>query len=263
MNTPEQEESVPKPHFALSYAPWPTRYSLFVVCLAATVLLLMRWGMGARADLEHRQKGAYDASSLGLAAAMSATQADGLLPPLDPAPGHLRPKPGVGHPAYLVDGRVKSLEAKPDAGLLLSYLDDGRAFTMKELFDSCDFFYLGYAVVNEEEGAALVKAYQAHVTRGLDFEDDLPAGTGTLGTGTLYRLRIDLVERLAEAGVRIDPVRPPRIPVFVERPGHYDTPGGWVIYLDRGVEWLPYPGPFPMTEAFIQALEAISPPPSS
>ncbi|MCC6697536.1 MAG: hypothetical protein IT365_18045 [Candidatus Hydrogenedentes bacterium] len=248
--------------FTLPYTPWRARYSAVIVCLAAAALVLMRWGMGARVELERLQDGAYDASSLGIAVAMSATQNDGLLPPLDPSSGHLRPKPGVGHPAFLVDGRVKKLEAKPDAGLLLSYLDDGRAFTMKELFASCDFFYLGYAVSNEKEGAALIDAYRARTAQGLGFEEDLAvaAGSGTLGTATLYRLRTDLAEQLAETGVKIEEDSPLPFPVFVERPGHYSVPGGWVIYLDRRVEWLPYPGPFPMTESFMKSLESISPP---
>ena len=247
--------------FKLSYAPWRARYSTAIAISAILVLALMHWGMVARVDLEHRQHGAYDASSLGLAVAMSATQNDGLLPPLDPVPGQLRPKAGVGHPAYLIDGRVKGLEVAPEAGLLLSYLDDGRAFTMKELFDSRDFFYLGYAVTCEEEGAAFVDAYRSRSARGLQFDRDLSvrAGAGTFGTSILYRLRMDLPERLAENGVDLQEGAPSPIPVFVERPGHYDTPGGWVIYLDRRVEWLPYPGRFPMTEAFIQSLETFSP----
>jgi hypothetical protein len=69
---------------------------------------------------------------------------------------------------------------------------------------------------------------------------------------------MDLAERLVESGVQIKEGTPSPFPVFVERPGLYDTPGGWVIYLDRRVEWLPYPGPFPMSETFIQSLESLS-----
>lgn len=46
------------------------------------------------------------------------------------------------------------------------------------------------------------------------------------------------------------------IPVMVERPELHGN-GGHVLYLDGHVEFLPYPGPFPMTEAFIEGLRSL------
>jgi hypothetical protein len=82
----------------------------------------------------------------------------------------------------------------------------------------------------------------------------VPKGKGTLGSETLYRLHNDLLEILATD--HIVPKEAPKlrrqIPILVQRPieGH-----AWVVYLDLHAEYLPYPGPYPLTEAFIQALE--------
>jgi hypothetical protein len=48
-------------------------------------------------------------------------------------------------------------------------------------------------------------------------------------------------------------------PVFIERPGHYlpHYSGGCVGYLDGNVEYIDYPGKFPMTKEFIEMLETL------
>ncbi len=45
-----------------------------------------------------------------------------------------------------------------------------------------------------------------------------------------------------------------KIPVIVERPGHHQPMGGHVLYLDGHVEYLRYPGKFPMSKSFIEGL---------
>lgn len=46
------------------------------------------------------------------------------------------------------------------------------------------------------------------------------------------------------------------IPVMVERPELHGN-GGHVLYMDGHVEFVPYPGPFPMTEPFIEGLRSL------
>jgi len=55
-----------------------------------------------------------------------------------------------------------------------------------------------------------------------------------------------------------------RVPVLIERLGNHKDPGGHVLYLDGHVEFVPYPGPFPMTKetvALLESLDAMGPPP--
>ena len=51
-----------------------------------------------------------------------------------------------------------------------------------------------------------------------------------------------------------------RMPVLIERPGRYKGSGAWVVFMDSHVAYLPYPGPFPMTQSFIEGLSAIAEP---
>ena len=54
---------------------------------------------------------------------------------------------------------------------------------------------------------------------------------------------------------------PKTIPVIIERPGHHKDPlGGNVLYADGHVEYIEYPGKYPMTEAVISALESFDEP---
>lgn len=48
-----------------------------------------------------------------------------------------------------------------------------------------------------------------------------------------------------------------RVPVLVERPNHHGKPGGHVLYLDGHVEFVEYPGKWPMTKQTIEGLTAL------
>ncbi len=49
-----------------------------------------------------------------------------------------------------------------------------------------------------------------------------------------------------------------QIPVIWEWPSNHVN-GGHVLYMDRHVEFVTYPGEFPMTERFIEALRKLEP----
>jgi hypothetical protein len=122
--------------------------------------------------------------------------------------------------------------------------------------DDWSYAYLGYVIENEAQGLAFVKAYLERVAAGDDFEADLKVepGTGNNGTDTLYRLRSPgeleaLSRNLGEQAASI--------PVVVEWPGNHRPIGGKVVFLDGHTEYVPYPGPFPMTEAFIDGLMSL------
>ena len=51
------------------------------------------------------------------------------------------------------------------------------------------------------------------------------------------------------------------LPVVWEMPDRREVPGGWALYMDGHVEWLSYPGEFPMTRAFITRLRRLMPQP--
>jgi hypothetical protein len=139
------------------------------------------------------------------------------------------------------------------------------------LLDDHSYFYLSHAVLNDREMAAFSDAYRKAVALGpkaLNEDFVVPAGSGNNGGDRLLRLRGNMGPLLAGAG---DPGTDKngqqvlsRVPVLIERLGNHKKPGGHVQYLDRHVEFVPYPGPFPMTKetvALLESLDAMGPPP--
>lgn len=123
--------------------------------------------------------------------------------------------------------------------------------------------YLGYAIMDEAAGLAFLEAYETYGPAGLAGNDlDLNEDVGSNGPPTIFRLR-DGIERLF-----ITDINNPRaansaessIPVIFEIPTDRGGRGGLVLYMDGHVEWVKYPGRFPMTEAFIQRIESIMAP---
>jgi len=111
------------------------------------------------------------------------------------------------------------------------------------------YWYLGYALPDEEAGMVFVKAYREFFeeTGKPPIDDRIEARTHDGGDGGwIDRLRGQWHER--ESGSPI--------PVFIERPGHLRG-GSNVLFLDGHVEFMKYPGPWPMTEKFIKALESL------
>ncbi len=129
------------------------------------------------------------------------------------------------------------------------------------LIDDHSYFYLGYVVTNDRELAAFAEAYKTHVAGGKEFLDDLPVpeGTGTAGGDAILRIR-EGVERfmIGDPGDLGGMARAQSdIPIMIERPENHVPGGGNVLYLDGHVEFVHYPGEWPMTEETIAILESL------
>jgi prepilin-type processing-associated H-X9-DG protein len=48
-----------------------------------------------------------------------------------------------------------------------------------------------------------------------------------------------------------------QIPVLIERIGNHEPEGGHVLFMDGHVEYIEFPGKFPMTKAFIEGLQSL------
>jgi hypothetical protein len=187
---------------------------------------------------------------------------EGAYPPLDPRPGVLLFDLSKVRAGYRLGPVFKGREKNPGNAAVFGDLNANIAYSLEDLVEPGRYFYLGYAVTNEREGRSLLDAYRKQAASGGGFADNLKVamGSGTLGTDTLRLLNLNLLQTMASEGVAIDPatVLLSTIPVMIERPAENDPPGGWVVYLDRQMKWLPYPGPFPMTEEFIRGLEDLT-----
>ncbi len=162
------------------------------------------------------------------------------------------------YPEYLTDLNLLLCPSDPGGNLA----EELRAGGGPELLiDDHSYFYLGYAITNDREFAAFAEAYRTHVAEGKEFLDDLPvpAGTGTAGGDVILRLREGAdgilfgdsgdFGRMARAQSEI--------PVMFDRIDNHVPMGGNVLYMDGHVEFIKYPGKWPMTEETIAILESL------
>lgn len=192
-------------------------------------------------------------SQLHTAFKMYSNEAKGeMYPPKAPAPDVFAPS-SAAISAYLAE--------VPDGEALAAYLR-GEC--------GVEVCYLGYVLHNQRFGMvfldALKKAGPAFPNEDIQCESfvwDYDHYWGRLCGQTLWRIREgierffirDIMSPVASSQARS------KIPVLWEMPDTQTAPGGWVLYMDGRSEWLPYPGEFPMNEAFIRGLREVMGPP--
>ena len=177
-------------------------------------------------------------------------------PRLDSRPGHFMFRAEDVCPQYLPDTRLlvcPQLECSGNTG--------NSAEASYARVNDESYWYLGHAMTDEIEGVAFLESYRDAVRNGCKLEDDLEipykVRAGTLGH--LVRIR-PWVGRFYIFEAMSAPGGPPanhEIPVLIERPGHHHQKGGHVLFLDGHVEFMPYPGKWPMTKKTIQILNAL------
>ena len=82
---------------------------------------------------------------------------------------------------------------------------------------------------------------------------------GLVKKGTWKKAADGLTHRFLITDLNAPPARSQTqagIPVIIERPDWYEG-GSNVLFMDGHVEFIKYPGPFPMTEAFIEELRSL------
>lgn len=130
--------------------------------------------------------------------------------------------------------------------------------SLKFMLNDRSYFYLGYAVQSDEEVERFIAAYREAIEKRRGFEDDLTVDQQGAAS-TVYRLRDGIERSLASDGSdgAASRIRS-RIPIVIERPGnHKPGDGANVLYMDGHIEWILYPGKWPLSERTIQALQSI------
>lgn len=174
---------------------------------------------------------------MGLVFKMYANESQGaLFPPLEAQDGVFTPEFKKIYPEYLTDTTVL-------------YPNDG--------ITRC---YFAHAVTSEAQGMAFLDAVQQlGIAAVRDQDIQVGAGKGTAGGEVIFRLNEGLANQVfpdAPAGM-VGSMMQASIPVLWEVPGEREESGGWVLYMDGHVQWQPYPGPFPMTEAFVTRIRGV------
>lgn len=122
-----------------------------------------------------------------------------------------------------------------------------------------NYWYLPYAVVNETQGVAFVKAYANILTSGKQPPKTLKTTVTVDGKKkqvTLHRQQFGVADKVSDDVGR--DVSVTDIPLVIAQPLP-NANGANVLYKDGHVEFVPF-GEFPMKRDFIEALKRLDPP---
>jgi len=195
---------------------------------------------------------ANNLKEVGLLLKMFRDEHKGLMPGLDSRPGQLMFNAKELFPEYMTNDMVMVCPVVQAQ----SGITEADALNATPKLINCEsYFYLNYVVTNDEDGLAFVKAYRE--SPGDPNRERSRNGAGAARelneTKRAFFAVKDGVERFIK-NADGSAVTQHQIPIMIERPGHHQPNGGHVLYMDGYVEFIKYPGKFPMTEKFIQAL---------
>jgi len=195
----------------------------------------------------------------GLVCKMYAAENRGHFPPLVEEPGRLAFQMEAIYPEYLTEPQVLICPATDESAKWEKAPADLEE--VRKAFADSSCWYLGYALPTEQEALAFVRACKEAAKEGKALPSEVLVETKPGADPAVVRLLVEGVERFypANAGNPGNPAdaaeTQSRIPVVVERPGHHEPNGINVLFMDGHVEFLKYPGSYPASAAFIEALE--------
>lgn len=205
-------------------------------------------------------------------------------PPLSSIPGQLTLQP--------TDGIVWVMQSRNELTTFISpahpeaeHMRENTVANPVSAITDASYWYMGYALPNEKAGLAFVDAYRKAIeesgqppTGEIELESPIeiidveyahkpmsvisPLNTMVstsffdqdgkqVGSGVSIESEPNEVAFNYGGSFRIIP-----LPIFIERPS-LQRGGSNVVWGDGTVEFIPYPGPWPMTERFIKALESL------
>jgi prepilin-type processing-associated H-X9-DG protein len=215
-----------------------------------------------------------------------------IYPPLSDSPGQLMFDADAVFP--LLGNLAPSLVsyAHPDAAALLKT----KEADYKSLIDNHSYWYLGYYIPTIRSLDAFIEVYRFALVHDFpipqrnevwpdeeraieellgkdwrskheqrvdlrDVDDErrvlsaCPSGIPVAKRNVRLRIQWGLVFAFTEYSWEIDQINA-TIPVLIERPELHGD-GGHVLFFDGHVEFIPYPGKFPMTEQYIAGLREL------
>jgi prepilin-type processing-associated H-X9-DG protein len=220
-------------------------------------------------NIEDIARCANNMRQLGLALSRFAKEHRDIFPRVSDIKGNFIFAGKLLYPEYVRD--IEILACPGDTGY-----DKEQSFRLKnnvrhpdsrigELHPDCitceSYIYLGWMLTSEKEGLAAIDAYISISSNEHNNSLIVPDGYGNLNGNVIRRLTLGVDRFLisdSNAVLHGKPSPASEIPVIWEWPSNHGK-GGNVLYLDGHVEFVPYPGKFPMTKPFIEALKEIKP----
>ncbi len=209
-------------------------------------------------------------NGIGFHPRLYASDHDGMYPPMSSETGRLMYSPDIVTRDDMYMLTTFRFPGEPDADVSVTddMSDEEFRRVVERAVNDDNYYYLGYAVTNEVEGRAFLRAYAETIDRGGDFESDLivPMGEGNFGGDRLYRLRErdEFQELLGKTEIEIERFMG-QAPMIILNPrkrarAYFPPPirSEGLIFFANGVGATPaVPGEFPYTEEFFGALEKL------
>ena len=213
---------------------WAGISLLFVTLLLVVLFMVLAWAMRS-----HDYRCGVHLKSLAMWHRLYVIDHDGVFPPPDPEPGILMADRSLMVPDYIGD----PLQVFSPAD---TFFDKVSTRDPSQPVPPSSFVYLGRAVYSDEDVAAWWRDYQE------------AAASGDASRGW-QPWKVDEAEEAATPLLIELPNRfPGALGLFLAPSLHLslspDVVGGNVAYCDGRVVFLPYPGPWPMTETTISIL---------
>lgn len=232
------------------------RSALTGLILSAIPIALFLLSLPSARQSAYRASCGGNLKQVGLVCIMYAdTDAGSYLPPLSVEKGKLTFASQGVYTEIITDIRILLCPTQKDNNEYQPFAPDNI-----RLFNDQSFFYLGYTLTSDREVEAFAEAYREQIAKGGNFKEDLvvSGGNGTLGRDKILRLcnGKELLSKIGELSENV--IDGNKIPTVIERIGNHKKPvGGNVLYLDGHVEFLEYPGRWPMTEKTIRILQEL------
>jgi prepilin-type processing-associated H-X9-DG protein len=204
-------------------------------------------------EAAQRASCANNLKQMGLVFKMYANESKGAkFPKIDDERGNLAPEGDEIYPEYLTDLNILGCPDDPE-------YEPIRGQTVFDVNDR-SYFYLGWVVTTEEEGLALLDAYESLDPAQRDEDIKVAAGKGSVGGEVIFRLR-EGIERFFITDINNpagSAMMQSSVPIMWGRPENHLPAGANVLYIDGHVKFVRYPGEFPMTVRFMERLEEVS-----
>ncbi|MBI5115269.1 hypothetical protein HZA56_02245 [Candidatus Poribacteria bacterium] len=197
---------------------------------------------------------------MGMVLKLYATENNGRFPFIDATKNNFSFEASAIFPEYLTDHMIVACPASPNWDAKTNsrlranvfHPDSAVGAVHPDCFVDMGYCYLGWVVTSDEEADVFLAAYDRLSPEKYDNDVVVAEGRGNGGGNVIHRIQSDSARVLNDVSKSNHD-----IPVIWDNPRqiNHEQIGGNVLYLDGHVEFIAYPGKFPMTETMARLLE--------
>jgi prepilin-type processing-associated H-X9-DG protein len=244
-------------------------WQMLILGFAVVLLMAQRW----EADAMKRVACGGEMKQLHLSFGMYAKEHGGVFPPMSEGKGAWIYRPSALMPEYWSMNLAAASCTRYQPFRRKYVLFGPGSFELQEgiQFDDTNpdtgYFYFNWAMTSDDMAKTVFELYENMAAPAYEADIRVPSGKGLGKTGIIPRLRLGFADLL---GDNVSWPRDSRIPVLMDvistdtSKHNHRPPGANVVFLDGHVEFIRYPGKFPVTPTVAKLMDehrvAVKPP---